>query len=91
MFFTYFNGGKNMPDEEKKRKNAAERSKSGEYKSHKDWMKDNSVMINARLLKSTDADILKYLEGKQKQTEIKKGLRLLIELEKTATENNDKG
>ena len=53
-----------------------------EYESHKNWMKENSVMINARLLKSTDGDILEYLEGKQKQTEIKKGLRLLIAQEK---------
>ena len=85
MIFTYLHGGKNMPEEKKKRV-AAERLPSGEYKSHKDWVKDNSVMINARLLKSTDADILKYLEGKQKQTEIKKGLRLLIELEKDTQE-----
>ena len=47
-----------MPEEKKKR-TAAERLPSGEYKSHKDWVKENSVMINARLLKSTDADILK--------------------------------
>ena len=53
-----------------------------EYESHKNWMKANSVMINARLMKSTDGDILEYLEGKQKQTEIKKGLRLLIAQEK---------
>ena len=53
-----------------------------EYESHKKWMKEKSVMINARLLKSTDGDILEYLEGKQKQTEIKKGLRLLIAQEK---------
>ena len=46
-----------------------------EYESHKKWMKENSVMINARLLKSTDADILEYLEGKNKQAEIKKGRR----------------
>ncbi|MBR6859710.1 MAG: hypothetical protein IKM73_00115 [Acidaminococcaceae bacterium] len=59
-----------------------------EYESHKKWMKENSVMINARLLKSTDADILEYLEGKNKQAEIKKGLRYLIAQEK-GKNNND--
>lgn len=82
MIFTNFIGGKNMPAGRKK--GSAERLPSGEYKSHKDWVKDNSIMINARLSKNTDTDILEYLEGKQKQTEIKKGLRLLIELEKKA-------
>lgn len=59
-----------------------------EYESHKKWMKENSVMINARLLKSTDADILEYLEGKNKQAEIKKGLRYLIAQE-NGKNNND--
>ena len=45
------------------------------------WKKKNTVMINARLQRSTDADILQYLEGKSIQAEIKKGLRLLIAAE----------
>lgn len=45
----------------------------------KAWRKENTVMINARLQKSTDADILAYLEGKSVAAEIKKGLRLVIE------------
>lgn len=49
--------------------------------SHKEWMKKNTVMINARLQRSTDADIIKYLEGRSTQAEIKRGLRLLIEQE----------
>ena len=50
---------------------------------HREWMKQNTVMINARLQKSTDADILQYLQGKSIAAEIKKGLRLLMENEKT--------
>jgi hypothetical protein len=48
---------------------------------HREWMKQNTVMINARLQKSTDADILQFLQGKSIAAEIKKGLRLLIERE----------
>ena len=64
--------------------NLEDKKVAPEYESHKKWMKENSVMINARLLKSTDADILEYLEGKNKQAEIKKGLRYLIAQEKSA-------
>ena len=39
------------------------------------WMKENTVMINARLTKNTDADIIEYLEGKQKATLIKAAIR----------------
>ena len=39
------------------------------------WQKENTVMVAMRLQKSTDADILAFLEGKAKQTEIKKALR----------------
>ena len=49
---------------------------------HREWMRQNTVMINARLQKSTDADILRYLEGKSTAAEIKKGLRTLIEMQK---------
>ena len=50
----------------------------------KKWLQENTVFIGIRLQKSTDADILEYLEGKQNQTEIKKALRLLIETERKA-------
>ena len=43
------------------------------------WKKENSVMLSMRLQKSTDADILEYLEGKQKQTIIKLALREYME------------
>ena len=46
--------------------------------SYRVWAKENTVMITIRLQKSTDADILKYLDGKQKQTVIKAALREYI-------------
>jgi uncharacterized protein (DUF4415 family) len=46
--------------------------------SYRVWAKENTVMITMRLQKSTDADILKYLYGKQKQTVIKAALREYI-------------
>lgn len=54
-----------------------------ESEAKKAWRKENTVMLSVRLQKSTDLDILEYLQGRQAQTEIKKGLRLLIEQEKT--------
>lgn len=53
---------------------------------HREWMKKNTVMINARLQRSTDADILQYLNGKSIAAEIKRGLRLLIATENGKTE-----
>lgn len=53
---------------------------------HREWMKKNTVMINARLQRSTDADILQYLSGKSTAAEIKRGLRLLIANENKKTE-----
>ena len=45
---------------------------------YKQWAKDNTVMITMRLQKTTDADILQFLEGKSKQTIIKDALREYI-------------
>jgi hypothetical protein len=56
-------GGLNMGDTEKQRA----------------WQKENTVMVAMRLQKSTDADILQFLEGKQKQTVIKLAIREYIE------------
>ena len=42
------------------------------------WQKENTVMVAMRLQKSTDADILAFLEGKAKQTEIKKAIRFYL-------------
>lgn len=57
-----------------------------ESEARKKWLQENTVFIGMRLQKSTDADILQYLEGKQNQTEIKKALRLLIETERKEQE-----
>lgn len=57
-----------------------------ERESYKKWAKENTVVIAMRLQKSTDADILAYLEGKQKQTEFKKAMRYYIAHEAPAPE-----
>lgn len=44
----------------------------------KDWQKENTVVIAMRLNKNTDADILNALEGFQKQTEIKRLIRIAL-------------
>lgn len=59
-----------------------EKEKKPESEAHKRWHRENAVVFSTRLIKSTDKDILDYLEGKQKQTEVKRGLRLLIAQEK---------
>jgi hypothetical protein len=53
---------------------------------YKEWAKEKTVMITMRLQRSTDADILAYLDGKQKQTEIKKALRYYISAQAEKTE-----
>ena len=45
------------------------------------WNKENTVFIGIRLQKSTDSDIIDYLEDKPKQTTIKKALKQLIKEE----------
>ena len=46
---------------------------------HAKWMKENTVVITFRLQKSTDADILAFLNGKAKQTVVKAALREYME------------
>lgn len=46
-----------------------------------EWDKQNTVFIGIKLQKSTDSDIIEYLQDKPKQTTIKKALRLLIKSE----------
>jgi len=41
----------------------------------KEWIKQNTTFIGLKLNNKTDADILKAIEGKQKQTEIKRLIR----------------
>lgn len=58
----------------------------GESAAKRAWRKENTVIVKARLQKSTDADILQYLQGRSAAAEIKKGLRLLIEQNKKSAE-----
>ena len=44
----------------------------------KQWDKDNTVFIGIKLQRSTDADIIAFLDGKTKQTIIKEALREYI-------------
>lgn len=54
-----------MPDSEAKRQ----------------WMSQNTTFIGLKLNNNTDADILAALEGKARQTEIKRLIRLGLEKE----------
>lgn len=47
-----------------------------------EWMKANTVHIGIKPNKNTDSDILAALEGSQKQTEIKRLLRIALQYEK---------
>ena len=49
------------------------------------WDKENTVMTTVKLQKNTDADILRFLEGKQKQTVIKLALREYMKNHKEET------
>jgi len=49
--------------------------KQKKYQRNAEWDKKNAIMTSVKLLRSTDADILQFLDGKQKQTIIKKALR----------------
>lgn len=46
--------------------------------SKKKWDKENVLFVTTKIFKSTDADILQFLEGKKRAEEIKKALRLLM-------------
>lgn len=50
-------------------------AKMPDYESKKKWDKENVVFVTTKLFKSTDADILDFLEGKSRAAEIKKALR----------------
>ena len=47
----------------------------------KEWIKTNTSFIGLKLNNNTDADILEALQGKQKQTEIKRLLRIALQSE----------
>jgi hypothetical protein len=46
------------------------------------WIKENTTHIGLKLNNRQDADILAALDGKQKQTEIKRLLRIALQSEK---------
>lgn len=48
-------------------------------KAKREWIAQNTTMVTLKLNNKTDADILAALEGKAKQTEIKKLLRQAIQ------------
>lgn len=50
-------------------------------KAKRDWTKENTTFIGLKLNNKTDADILAALEDKQKQTEIKRLLRIALAIE----------
>ena len=50
----------------------------------KAWIKTNTDFIGLKLNHNTDKDIIKALEGKAKQTEIKRLIRLALEHENKA-------
>lgn len=45
------------------------------------WDKENTVQISIKLQKTTDADIIAYLDGKSRQTVIKEALRRMMQEE----------
>lgn len=47
----------------------------GESEAKRKWMKENTVIIAAKLYRKNDNDILDYLQGKQTATVIKAALR----------------
>ena len=52
-----------------------------ESQAKRDWRRDNTTVVKARLNHRTDSDILSYLDGKSQANEIKRALRILIALE----------
>lgn len=55
--------------------------KHNKYITSLNWEKENVIRYSIKLMKSTDSDLIEYLEDKPKQTTIKKALRLLIKSE----------
>lgn len=56
--------------------------KHNKYITSLKWEKENVIRYSIKLMKSTDSDIIEYMEDKPKQTTIKKALRLLIKSER---------
>ena len=43
------------------------------------WDKENTVHVSVKLQKTTDADIIEFLDGKSRQTVIKEALRRMMQ------------
>ena len=56
-----------------------------ESEAKRKWQKENTVFIGVKLQKSTDADILEFLQDKPNQTTIKLALREYMENHKEET------
>ena len=48
----------------------------------KAWIKANTTVLTLKLNHNTDTDLLEALQGKQKQTELKRLLRIALQGEK---------
>lgn len=66
-----------------------EQRKYYESEAKRKWQKENTVMIPVKLQKSTDHELIAFLEGKQKQTIIKKALHEYIVNHPDEAEEND--
>ena len=53
-----------------------------ETQARKEWTKENTTFVGLKLNNRTDKDILEALEGKPKQTEIKRLIRQGMKREK---------
>lgn len=59
-----------------------EEKKRGKYAYQESWKKENTVQIGIRFQKSSDADLIQWLENKpSKAGEIKRLMRIAIESE----------
>ena len=58
-----------------------------ETQARKEWTKENTTFVGLKLNNRTDKDILEALEGKPKQTEIKRLIRQGLKRELTENEN----
>lgn len=45
------------------------------------WDKENTLQFSVKLQKSTDADLIAFLEGKPRQTVVKEALRRMMQEE----------
>ena len=51
----------------------------GDSEAKKTWMKNNSTIITIKMMHKSDADLIEYLDGKQKAPIIKAALREYME------------